>query len=243
MATTGPTSTVGVDSELTVDELAARVGVPVRTIRFYAGKKLLPPPRLEGRTGLYGPAHVARLALVRDLQHAGYTLAAIEQFLATLPEDADAEAIELFGTLLVPWVPEERSVLTRAEFSDRIDRDVDDRLLALLARANVLEHLDDGRIAVTGSQLEFGLRLLDLDAPLDALVEAGDVIRRHAAGLAEELQQVFRDRILAQFDGASSEDRDRLRALAAGLRPLTIQAIVTAYQEALDREVRGQTTA
>lgn len=243
MATPGPTSTVGADTELTVDELAARVGVPVRTIRFYAGKKLLPPPRLEGRTGLYGPAHVARLALVRDLQHAGYTLAAIEQFLATLPEDADAEAVELFGTLLVPWVPEERSVLTRDEFADRIGRDVDEQLLALLERANVLERIDDGRIAVTGSQLEFGLRLLDLDAPLDALVEAGDVIRRHAAGLAEELQQVFRERIVAQFDGASTEDRDRLRALAAGLRPLTIQAIVTAYQEALDREVRGQTTA
>lgn len=240
MATPGPSM---VDAELTVDELAARVGVPVRTIRFYAGKKLLPPPRLEGRTGLYGPAHVARLALVRDLQHAGYTLAAIEQFLATLPEDADAEAVELFGTLLVPWVPEERTVLTRDEFADRIDQDVDDRLLSLLERANVLEQLDDGRVAVTGSQLEFGLRLLDLDAPLDALVAAGDVIRRHAAGLAEELQQVFRDRILAQFDGASPEDRDRLRALAAGLRPLTIQAIVTAYQEALDREVRGQTAS
>lgn len=243
MAMPGPSSTVGVDTELTVDELAARVGVPVRTIRFYAGKKLLPPPRLEGRTGLYGPSHVARLALVRDLQHAGYTLAAIEQFLATLPADADAEAVELFGTLLVPWVPEERSVMARDEFADRIDRDVDERLLGLLERANVLERLDDGRIAVTGSQLEFGLRLLDLDAPLDALVEAGDVIRRHAAGLAEELQQVFRDRIVTQFDGASAEDRDRLRALAAGLRPLTIQAIVTAYQQALDREVRGHTIA
>lgn len=240
MATPGPSM---VDTELTVDELAARVGVPVRTVRFYAGKRLLPPPRLEGRTGLYGPTHVARLALVRDLQHAGYTLAAIEQFLATLPEDADAEAVELFGTLLVPWVPEERTVLTRQEFAVRIGQDVDDRLLALLERANVLEQLDDGRVAVTGSQLEFGLRLLDLDAPLDALVAAGDIIRRHAAGLAEELQEVFRERILAQFDGASPQDRDRLRALAAGLRPLTIQAIVTAYQEALDREVRGQTAS
>ena len=242
MTTSGAPTTAAGEVELTVDELAAKVGVPVRTIRFYAGKKLLPPPRLEGRTGLYGPVHVARLSLVRDLQQHGYTLAAIEQFLATLPDDADAEAVELFGTLLTPWVPEERTVLTRAEFADRIDRDVDDRLLTLLAGANVLEVLDDGRVALTGSQLEFGLRLLDLDAPLDALVEAGEVIRRHAAGLAEELQQVFRQKILAHFDDASPEDRDRLRALAAGLRPLTIQAIVAAYQEALDREVRAQTT-
>jgi DNA-binding transcriptional MerR regulator len=226
---------------LTVDELAAAAGVPVRTIRFYAGKKLLPPPRLEGRTGLYGPAHLARLTLVRDLQHAGYTLAAIEQFLATLPEDADADAIRLYGTLLTPWLPEEATVLTRQELADRLDRDVDDELLRLLEAANVLEVTADDRVALTGAQLEFGLRLLDLDAPLDALVEAGQVIRRNAAGMAEELQQVFRDRILAEFDDASPEDRVRLRALAAGLRPLTIQAIVTAFQEALDREVRSQT--
>ena len=248
MATPGPsTASSGrangdaPEAELTVDELAARVGVPVRTIRFYAGKKLLPPPRLEGRTGLYGSAHVARLALIRDLQHAGYTLAAIEQFLGTLPDDADAEAVELFGTLLTPWVPEETTVLSADELANQLDRDVDGDLLDLLAAANVLEVLDDGRVALTGAQLEFGQRLLELDAPLDALVEAGQVIRRHAAGLAEELQHVFRERILAQFDGASPDDRVRLRALAAGLRPLTIQAIVTAFQESLDREVRGQT--
>lgn len=242
MTTTGGAAVAAGEVELTVDELAARVGVPVRTIRFYAGKKLLPPPRLEGRTGLYGPVHVARLSLIRDLQQHGYTLAAIEQFLDTLPADADAEAVELFGTLLAPWVPQESSVLTRDELADRLDRDVDDDLLALLEAANVLERRDDGRVALTGAQLEFGLRLLALDAPLEALVEAGQVIRRHASGLAEELQQVFREKILAQFDGASTEDRDRLRALAAGLRPLTIQAIVAAYQEALDREVRGQPT-
>lgn len=225
---------------LTVDELAARVGVPVRTVRFYAGKKLLPPPRLEGRTGLYGPVHVARLAVIRDLQQAGYTLAAIEQFLATLPADADAEAVELFGTLLTPWLPEEQVVLTLDELADRVGRPADEQLLEMFERSRVLERRDDGRVAITSSQLEFALRMLDLDAPFDALIEAGDVIQRHAAELAGELQQVFRNRIVARFDEASPGDREKLRALAAGLRPLTIQAIVAAYQEALDNEVRGQ---
>lgn len=228
------------DVELTIDELASRVGVPVRTIRFYAGKKLLPPPRLEGRTGLYGPVHVARLEFVRDLQAAGYTLAAIEQFLATLPEDADAHAVDMFGTLLTPWVPEERIVLTLDELADRLGRAVDDAMLDLLSRSNVLELTEDGRVALTTTQLEFGLRLLAVDAPFDALIEAGDIIRRHASQLAEELQHVFRERILARFDGSTPEDRERLRALAAGLRPLTIQSIVAAYQDALEAEVRGQ---
>jgi DNA-binding transcriptional MerR regulator len=40
---------------LTIDQLAERSGISVRTIRFYAGRGLLPAPQLRGRTGLYGP--------------------------------------------------------------------------------------------------------------------------------------------------------------------------------------------
>lgn len=226
------------EPELTVDELASRVGVPVRTIRFWAGKRLLPPPRLAGRTGLYGPAHVARLVLIRDLQQAGYTLAAIEQFLATLPLDADATDVELFGTLLTPWVPEEDLVLDRDELARRVDHPVDDELLDMLARANVVQREGADAVRVTPSHVEFAHRLLELDAPIDALLDAATVIQRHAGSLAGELQQIFRERIRSAVDESSSRDRERLRTLAAGLRPLTIQAIVAAYQEALDREVR-----
>lgn len=40
--------------ELTIDQLAAAVGLTVRTVRSYTTRGLLPPPRLRGRTGLYG---------------------------------------------------------------------------------------------------------------------------------------------------------------------------------------------
>jgi hypothetical protein len=39
------------DRELTVDELASRVGVTVRNLRAYSARGLLPPPRMVGRTG------------------------------------------------------------------------------------------------------------------------------------------------------------------------------------------------
>ena len=45
--------------QLTVDQLAARSGTSVRTIRFYTARGLLPPPQLRGRTGLYGADHLA----------------------------------------------------------------------------------------------------------------------------------------------------------------------------------------
>ncbi|WP_243792321.1 MerR family transcriptional regulator [Saccharopolyspora gloriosae] len=76
------------DEELTIDELAARAGVTVRTVRFYASRGLLPPPRLRGRLGLYGGDHLARLDLIRELQALGFTLSAIERHLERIPDDA-----------------------------------------------------------------------------------------------------------------------------------------------------------
>ena len=71
--------------ELTVDELAARVGVTVRNLRAYSARGLLPPPRMVGRTGYYGREHIARLLLVREMLAEGYSLAMIERTLASAP--------------------------------------------------------------------------------------------------------------------------------------------------------------
>ena len=230
--------TVRADDELTVDELAVAADIPVRRIRFYAGKKLLPPPRLDGRTGLYGPAHLARLQLIAELQEAGYTLAAIEEFLAGLPDDADADAVALVGTLVAPGSSGPALVLERAELDERLGRMLSGDQVRSLERANLLRICADGTLALSQAQLEFALRILAVDAPLDALVEAGLVVRQHARALAEDLQEVFERRILAEYDDPSPDDRERLRALAGALRPLTIQAIVTAYQDSLEQVVR-----
>ena len=46
---------------LTIDELAAPVGVPTRTIRFYQARGALMRPEIRGRVAFYGDAHVERL--------------------------------------------------------------------------------------------------------------------------------------------------------------------------------------
>ena len=48
------------EAPLTIDELAQRVGMTVRNIRAHQSRGLLPPPVVRGRTGYYGPDHVAR---------------------------------------------------------------------------------------------------------------------------------------------------------------------------------------
>ena len=65
-----------------IDELAALVGVPTRTVREYRTLGLIEPPRREGRVGRYDESHRHRLELIARLQERGYSLAAIRDLCA-----------------------------------------------------------------------------------------------------------------------------------------------------------------
>ena len=92
---------------LTVDELAARAGVTVRTVRFYGTKGLLPPPVIgPRRVGHYGQEHLARLALIEELQHQGMTLAAIERYLQQLPDGLSAHDLAIHRAVVASWAPD-----------------------------------------------------------------------------------------------------------------------------------------
>src|SRR3954466_5045373 len=92
----------GTDQELTVDQLAARVGMTVRNVRAYASRGLLPPPRLVGRTGFYSREHVHRLLLVRELLDRGYTLAAVEKAISSRGYGLAGHALDLLRMLDSP---------------------------------------------------------------------------------------------------------------------------------------------
>ncbi len=87
---------------LTLDELTARTGVSARNVRFYASRGLVPAPVRRGRQGFYGPDHVARLELVRELQGHGFTLSAIEKYVEQIPDTATPSDIARHLSLLAP---------------------------------------------------------------------------------------------------------------------------------------------
>src|SRR3954463_4468114 len=84
----GPVTDV-TQTELTIDELARRTGMTVRNIRAHQSRGLLPPPEVRGRTGYYGPDHVARLELIRELQSEGFNLEAIRRLVTGTETSAE----------------------------------------------------------------------------------------------------------------------------------------------------------
>lgn len=231
------------DEELTIDELAARAGVTVRTVRFYASRGLLPPPRLRGRLGLYGGDHLARLDLIRELQALGFTLSAIERHLERIPDDATPEDLALQRALLAPWTSDQSEDLTRHELSQRAGRQLDDELVHQLVALGVLRGLDEDltRVRVPNTaMLGVGLQILDLGLPLDMLLQAKGIVEQHTTQIAVELRELFAANVLRPYveRGRPDDERERVRVATDQLRPLTIQVLVNGFQNAVNDVIR-----
>ncbi len=85
--------------EMRVEQLAARAGVSVDTIRYYQSKGLLASPRRQGRVAWYDAEHVTRIARIRSLQARGFTLATIIRLLNGDLDAADEALLsELAGS-------------------------------------------------------------------------------------------------------------------------------------------------
>ena len=232
-----PTET---DDLLTVDQLAARTGVPVRTIRFYAGKGLLPAPRLRGRTGLYDAGHRARLELISELSALGFTLAAIEKQLERVPLDAGPEELALQRALLAPWIPERDGDIGYDELDQRAGRSLTADDLAALENLGALTR-HEGSARVHGEiSLATALEALDSGLPPELWRRAQAMIDTHTAALAEDLMVLFQDEVLQPYRdrGRPAGERSRLAAALARLKPITVQGVVATFGREVNRTIR-----
>ena len=82
-----------------IGSLAETTGTPVETIRFYEREGLLPPPaRAENNYRVYLPAHVERLAFVRQCRSLDMTLDEIRA-LIELREKPAADCGDIYALL------------------------------------------------------------------------------------------------------------------------------------------------
>jgi DNA-binding transcriptional MerR regulator len=224
---------VGTVTLLTLEELTERVGMSVRNVRFYTTRGLAPPPIRRGRSGYYSADHVARLQLVQELQGHGFTLSAIERYLAGIPSDASPEDIALHRTMLAPWMADSWEELSRAELEQRAGRPLSSKDLDTLAALGVLEPAGRGRFRASMSQLGVGLGLLDLGYPIEAARAAAEVYASHGRAIAEELYELFRTQVWPVYkqQGVSPE---KIQEVVERLKPLSIASLVQAYEAGMD---------
>ncbi|ALO12077.1 Putative MerR-family transcriptional regulator [Streptomyces venezuelae] len=227
----------------TVDELAARAGVTVRTVRFYGTRGLLPPPVIGARrVGHYGPGHLSRLALIEELQRQGMTLAAIERYLEQLPADLSEQDLAIHRALVASWAPESAEEITLRELERRAGRALTGQDVDRLAAMGVLDRTADAdTFRLDGTLLRLGVELLDVPIEHETILASRTVLVEHARAAAQELSRLFRDEVWNPYR-ESAEDPDHLnamRSLSAHMQPMVVQALVTAFQRSLREELRA----
>ncbi|MET7848783.1 MerR family transcriptional regulator [Streptomyces avermitilis] len=216
---------------LTVDELAARAGLTVRTVRFYSSKGLLPPPAIgPRRVGHYSQEHLARLALIEELQHQGMTLAAIERHLQQLPPDLSAHDLAIHRAVVASWAPDAMETVNREELERRAGRPLDEADLERLAAMSVLARTEDA-FRVDPGLLRLGVQLLDVPLAHETILAARTVLIEHSRAAAHELSRLFRDAV-------SERDSQTVKSLSAHMQPLVVQALLTTFQRSLREELR-----
>ncbi|MFJ8058335.1 MerR family transcriptional regulator [Streptomyces sp. NPDC096142] len=222
---------------LTIDELAARAGTTVRTVRFYGTKGLLPPPVIGARrVGHYGQEHLSRLALIEELQQQGMTLAAIERYVAQLPPDLSAHDLAIHRAVVASWAPEGTETLDRRELERRAGRTLGEEDVERLVAMGVVEagaggEADGASYRVDSGLLRLGVQLLDVPVSQEAILASRSVLIEHSRAAARALSEVLRGEV-------SQRAAQDVRSLSAHMQPLVVQALLTTFQRSLREELR-----
>jgi DNA-binding transcriptional MerR regulator len=224
---------------LTIDELARRTGMTVRNIRAHQSRGLLPAPSLRGRTGYYGPEHVARIELVRELQQEGFNLESIKRLIESA-NGSTQEVLSFTRALRQPFGEEQPRVVGPEELQRPWGPQP-----ALLDRAislDIVRPLGGGRFELRSPRLlRAGGELAALGIPGDVALDVFVEMRRHADGVADAYVNLFLERVWKPFEqeGHPPERWPEVQDALERLRPVATESLLAVFQlsmsEAIER--------
>lgn len=223
--------------EMTIDQLAARVGMTVRNVRAYAGRGLIPAPRLVGRTGYYNEEHAARLRLIRDLIDRGYTLTAVEKTLAERPTAGDGHALELLTLLANPLGQTEGSEdMTIEALTQLAGVEHDDEFLGQLEGLGLLERLDADTVRLLRPVLvRAGAQALSLGLSRPTVLGLLNEMSTSLNTVANKFVEAFRNDVWHPFiaAGMPTEQWPTILASIESLLPTASRAVVASFRDEL----------
>ena len=223
------------DRELTVDELAARVGVTVRNVRAYSARGLLPPPahgrphRLlrprARRPAAAGPRDARRGLLAGD-DRAHARLGAADRQLGhprPAPRAAGARGCR-----------RSRRSITGAELAARAGVPEDPALVDRLVDLGLVERVDEGELRVLDpALLTAGLQVVALGVPPDDLIDAQTRVNEHVREIAADLRADVPAAAACRRSSTPARRRtscERVQDTVARLQPAAAQALLAAFR-------------
>jgi DNA-binding transcriptional MerR regulator len=223
-------------ADLTIDALAQVTGMTVRTIRSHAARGLLQPPEVRARTGYYGPAHVARLRLIQDLQARGYNLAAIKHLVGQT-EGSVEDVLSFARALLVPFEREQPEIVDSGELAERFGGR-EPKLLERAVKLGLLVSLGQDRYEVPSpTLLRASEAMVALGMPLEKALDMIEQMGRHADGVAELFVRLFLERVWQPARRDGDPDWTAARESLEKLRPLASEVLLAVFHQRMTAQV------
>jgi DNA-binding transcriptional MerR regulator len=223
---------------MTIERLAAEVGMSVRNIRNHHTRGLLPPPEVRARVGYYNSEHVARLRLIQDLQADGFNLAAIERLLS----GSDGLASRLLGlrhAVTAPYEPETPEFITADELAERFG-EVSSKYAALVRRLGLLVPLGDGRFEIPSPALmRDAEQVVELGIPIHAALTLVERVSRDCESISRAFTKLFLRELWEPFEAAGRPDErwDELIGAVGSLRPLASEALLALFKQRMTAQL------
>ena len=224
----------------TIEQLAAETGLSVRNIRSHRARELLQPPVVRDRVGYYGPEHVARLKLIRELQADGFNLAAIKRLVERAPDTSD-QILSTLALVQQPFETEQPQVYTADELRRRfaIQGDPSAALAQALELGVLLPVGADRFEAPAPSLVEAAAELAERGVPVEHALETVGKVRANCERVAREFIRLFVDDVFRPFEaeGMPAERWPEIGEAIERLRPMSAQVVLAVYQLTMSKEV------
>jgi DNA-binding transcriptional MerR regulator len=232
----GGSETTGYD--LTVEQLAAEVGMSVRNIRNHHTRGLLPPPEVRARVGYYNAEHVARLRLILDLQADGFNLAAIERLLS----GSDGLAERLLGlrrAVVTSFDAETPELVTGEELLKRFG-EVEAKDAERVRKLKLLVPLGDDRFEVPSpALLRAAEEVMALGISLHTALSLVERISRDCESISRGFTKLFLKEVWEPFEQAGQPDERWEEVIDAvdSLRPLASEALLALFKQRMTAQL------
>lgn len=228
-------------TEYRIDELARESHTTVRNIRAYQDRGLLPPPRRQGRVGLYSDAHLARLRMINQLLERGYSLANIGELVDAWEQGQNVgELLGLEAALTDAWSEAETTMSPEqllAMFGEAASLDA----LQDAVRLGIVEPTVDGFRILSPRLLEAGAELARAGVPLDDVLKLARSLRRDMDRVARRFVDLVAEKVFDPLGELPPADEvPRLTELVRRLRPLAGKAVDAELARAVQRRVQEQ---
>lgn len=225
--------------EFTIDELAREAGATVRNIRAYQERGILPPPRRQGRVGLYDQAHLARLRIINSLLGRGYTLANVGELVEAWEKGHNvADVLGLEAAVTSPWTDETPTRLSAEQLLQLLGEAPDPKHMAMALQLDVIRADGDDFIVPSMKLLNVAATLMHEGVPLsDQMVMIAE-LRRRTEEIADGLVAMVVRHIFDAYGKDSlppAEEAPRLANLVWRLRPLVMQAVDSEVARAMQK--------